>query len=127
MARPKTTTEALLTEWGKWTWIVDSKSGGCVGYVSPLGVMINSITPACNRLSINISDDDAMRVSHAVASLYRSNRLSHRVLELTYRYERGERQVSDELNISRRDVVRYLADGVGYIRSMLENNFSEAA
>ena len=126
MGRAKTTTEALLVEWGRWTWFSDSRSGGCPGYVSPMGNMIDSVTPSGVRLSVNISDDDAMVVSHAVAALYRSNPLSHRVLELTYRYERGERQVSDELNISRRDVVRYLADAVGYVRRCMEN-FAEAA
>jgi hypothetical protein len=122
MARPKTTTEALLTEWGKW-----SRGGlGELGATSAMAVAMRLVEPASCRIDPNISDEDALRVERAVASLKDHDSQQFNAIFLFYVVGLGEVQVAMRMNVSRDRAGKILSAGRGWVDCWL-NNFSVAA
>lgn len=122
MSRPKTTTEALLTEWGKW-----SRSGlGELGATSAMAVAMRLVEPAGNRLNASISDESALRVEAAVRRLRDFDDQQSEAIKLYFVRGLGEVEMSMRLGISLVRGQKLLARAIGWLDCDL-NNFSNAA
>lgn len=122
MTRPKTTTEALLTEWGKW-----SRGGlGELGATSAMALAMRLVEPSGNRVNGSISDERALCVEAAVRRLRNFDDQQAEAIKLYFIRGLGEVEMSMRLGISLVRGQKLLARAIGWLDCDL-NNYSKAA
>ena len=113
---------ALLCEWGKW-----SRGGRPgLGAKSPMLFVMQLVQPSEMRASIDICDDDALRVDRAVSQLRRYDAVMHEIIELYFLQCLSMREIESRMKISKTVAVQLFAKLCGWLDCFLNVN-SEAA
>lgn len=110
--------EELLTQWGRWVW----QGAGVPGYgVSQIyAIMRDNVEQPTARLPAAITDDEAMAVDRAVASLWRRYPQTADCLRVYYCTDRTMQQVGTLLGFPRLKVRELLIAGNNYVQACLD-------
>ncbi|AXF52813.1 MAG: antitermination protein Q [Podoviridae sp. ctdb7] len=110
--------EELLTQWGRWVW----QGAGVPGYgVSPLyAIMRDNVEQPTANLPAAITDDEALMVDRAVASLWQRHPRTADCVRVYYCTGMTMQAVGNLLDLPRLKVRELLIAGNNYIQACLD-------
>ncbi|WP_223528360.1 antiterminator Q family protein [Pseudomonas sp. A-RE-23] len=110
--------EELLTQWGRWVW----QGAGVPGYgISPLyALMRDNVEQVTRSLPAAISDDEALMVDRAVASLWKRYPKTADCVRFYYCTGMTMQSVGNGLGLSRLKVRELIIAGNNYIQACLD-------
>lgn len=110
--------EELLTQWGRWVW----QGAGVPGYgVSQIyAIMRDNVEQPTSTLPAAITDDEALMVDSAVASLWKRYPKTADCLRIYYCTEMTMDGVGKVIGESRLKVREMIIAGSNYIQACLD-------
>lgn len=110
--------DELLNEWGRWIW----QGAGVPGYgVSPIyALMRDNVEQPESRMPAAITDDEAMIVDRAIASLWRHHPKTADCVRVYYATGKTMQQVGALFGEPRLKVRERLIAGVNYIQGCID-------
>lgn len=110
--------EELLTQWGRWVW----QGTGIPGYgISPLyAIMRDNVEQPTSNLPAAITDDEALMVDRAIASLWQRYPRTADCLRVYYCTGMTMQGVGNLFDLPRLKVRELLIAGNNYIQACLD-------
>lgn len=110
--------EELLTQWGRWVW----QGAGVPGYgVSQIyAIMRDNVEQPTAQLPAAITDDEALMIDRAVASLWKRYPMAADCLRVYYCTGRTMQQVGILFDTPRLKVREMIIAGNNYVQACLD-------